>query len=76
MSSKSLSPENPFAGSFLQGMRRAPKGSVKSLLIAMLLVVSVLILITTMLVHYPKRVDAFLNLDNPVLSKQVVTSNK
>ena len=33
-------------------------------------------LVATMLVHYPQKVDAFLNSDEPVQSKHVVTSSK
>jgi hypothetical protein len=77
MSLKSLGVKDPFEASFSEGVRRAPqKGSAKSFIIALLLVVSLLTFITTMLLHYPQKVDAFLNSDNPTPSRQVVTSNK
>jgi hypothetical protein len=78
MSSKSLSAEDPFEASFSsESVRRVPqKDGVRSFFIALLLLVSLLTFITTMLVHYPQKVDAFLNSDNPVQSKQVVTSSK
>lgn len=37
------------------------------------LVVLFITFVATMLVHYPQKVDAFLNSDNPVQSRQVVT---
>jgi hypothetical protein len=78
MSSKSLSAEDPFEASISsENVRRArQRDSVKSFAIALLLVVSPLTFITTMLVHYPQKVDAFLNSDNPVQSKHVVTSSR
>jgi hypothetical protein len=78
MSSKSLSAKDPFEASFSSdNVRRVPqKDSVKSFVIALLLVVSLLTFITTMLVRYPQKVDAFLNSDNPVQSKHAVTSSK
>ena len=61
----------------LESVRRAPrKGNVKTFVIALLLVVSFLTFVATMLVHYPQRVDAFLNSDDPAESKHVVTSSK
>jgi hypothetical protein len=62
----------------LESVRRAPrKGNVKTFVIALLLVVSFLTFVATMLVHYPRKVDAFLNSDEPAESKHVVTtSNK
>ena len=60
-----------------ESVRRAPrKGNVKTFVIALLLVVSFLTFVATMLVHYPQRVDAFLNSDDPAESKHVVTSSK
>jgi hypothetical protein len=46
---------------------------VKNFIISLLLVVSFLTLGAMMLMHYPQKVDALLNLDEPVESKQVVT---
>jgi hypothetical protein len=61
----------------LESVQRVPqKGNLKSFVIALLLVVSFLTFAATMLVHYPQRVDAFLNSDEPAESKHVVTSNK
>jgi hypothetical protein len=61
----------------MESVRRVPqKGNVKSLVIALLLVVSLLTFIATMLVYYPHRVDAFLNSDEPAESKHVVTRSK
>jgi hypothetical protein len=61
----------------LESVRRVPqKGNVKSLVIALLLVVSFLTFVATMLVYYPHRVDAFLNSDEPAESKHVVSSSK
>ena len=60
----------------LESVRRAPrKGNVKTFVIALLLVVSFLTFVATMLVHYPRKVDAFLNSDDPAESKHVVTSS-
>jgi hypothetical protein len=57
--------------------RVTQKDSVKSFVIALLLlVVAFLTFVATMLVHYPQKVDAFLNSDQPVQSKQVVTTSK
>jgi hypothetical protein len=42
----------------------------------LLLVVAFLVFVATMLVHYPQKVDAFLNSDQPVQTKHVVTSSK
>jgi hypothetical protein len=61
----------------LESVRRVPqKGNVKSFVIALLLVVSFVTFVATMLVHYPQRVDAFLNSDDPAESKHVVTSSQ
>jgi len=61
----------------LESVRRVPqKGNAKSFVIALLLVVSFLTFVATMLVHYPQRVDAFLNSDDPAESKHVVTSSQ
>jgi hypothetical protein len=59
-------------------VRRVPeKDNVKGFVIAlMLLVVSFLTFVAAMLVHYPQKVDACLNSDEPLHSKHVVTSNK
>jgi len=74
---KSLNVEDPFDASFSEALRRASqKESAKSFVIAVLLVVSLLTFITTILLHYPQKVDAFLNSDNPAPSRQVVTSNR
>jgi hypothetical protein len=79
MSSKLLSAEGSPEASFrLESTRRAPqKDNVKSFVIALLLlVVSFLTFVATMLMHYPQKVDAFLNSDNPAQTKHVVTSSK
>jgi hypothetical protein len=79
MSSKLLSAEGSSEASFpsVSVRRESHKDNVKSFEIALLLlVVSFLTFIATMLVHYPQKVDAFLNSDQPVQSKHVVTSNK
>ncbi len=61
----------------VESVRRVPeKGNVKSFVIALLLVVSFLTFVATMLVHYPQRVDAFLNSDDPAESKHVVTRSQ
>jgi hypothetical protein len=53
------------------------KDSIKSFVIALLLlVVAFVVFVATMLVHYPQKVDAFLNSDQPVQSRHVVTSSK
>jgi hypothetical protein len=53
------------------------KDNVKGFVIALLLlVVSFLVFVATVLGHYPQKVDAFLNSDNPVQGKQVVTRSK
>ena len=54
--------------------RRSKSDSVNSFVIAALLIISLLAFVATMLVHYPQKVDAFLNSDQPVESKHVVTS--
>ncbi len=51
------------------------KHYLKSFVIALLLVVSFLTFLAAILVYYPQKVDAFLNSDDPVESKHVVTSN-
>jgi hypothetical protein len=51
--------------------------NVRGFVIALLLlVVSFLVFVATVLGRYPQKVDAFLNSDNPVQSKQVVTRSK
>jgi hypothetical protein len=68
------SSEIPFP---LESVRRVPrKGNVKSFVITLLLVVSFFTFVATMLVHYPQRVDAFLNSDDPAESKHVVTTSR
>ena len=79
MNSKLLSREGSSKVSFpSESVRRVPqKEHVKRFVIAMLLMVfSFITLVATMLVHYPQKVDAFLNSDQPVQSKHVVTSSK
>jgi hypothetical protein len=79
MSSKLLNSEGSSEASFrLESMRRVPpKDSVKSFVITLLLlVVSFLTFVAAMLLHYPQKVDAFLNSDNPAQTKHVVTSSK
>jgi hypothetical protein len=79
MNSKLLIAERSSESSFpSESVRRVPqKDSVKSFVIALLLlVVAFLTFVATMLVHYPQKVDAFLNSDQPVQSKHVVTSSK
>jgi hypothetical protein len=79
MNSKLLNAEGASEGSFpSESVRRVPqKDTVKSFVIALLLlVVSFITFVATMLVHYPQKVDAFLNSDQPVQSKHVVTSSK
>jgi hypothetical protein len=61
----------------LESVGRMPQKGVKSFFIALLLLfVSFVALVATMLVHYPQKVDAFLNSDEPVENKHVVTSSK
>jgi hypothetical protein len=79
MNSKLLSAEGSSESSFPSvSVRRVPhKDKVKSFAIALLLlVVSFPTFVATMLVHYPQKVDAFLNSDEPMQSKHVVTSSK
>jgi hypothetical protein len=78
MSSKLISAGGPHGVPFhSKSVRWVPqKDKVKSFVIALLLVVSFLTLLATMLVHYPQKVDAFLNSDESVESKHVVTSSK
>jgi hypothetical protein len=79
MNSKLLSVEGSSEVSLpSDSVPRAPqKDSVTSFLIALLLlVVAFLTFVATMLVHYPQKVDTFLNSDQPVQSKQVVTTSK
>jgi hypothetical protein len=47
--------------------------NVNTFVIALLLVFSFLTFGTTMLIRYPQKADAFLNSDEPVESKHVVT---
>jgi hypothetical protein len=62
--------------------RTPQQANVKSLAIAkrfvtaLLLVASFLTIVAKMLVHYPQKVDAFLNSGVPVESKHVATSSK
>jgi hypothetical protein len=77
MNSKSVNAEGPSKVSFpSEGLqpRIARKDNLNSFVIAALLIVSLLAFVATMLVHYPQKVDAFLNSDQPVESKHVVTS--
>jgi hypothetical protein len=69
------SPEVSFSS---ESVRRAPqKDNMKSFVIALLLlVVSFLTFVATMLMHYPQKVDAFLNSDQPVETRHVVTTSK
>jgi hypothetical protein len=69
------SPEVSFPS---ESVRRAPqKDNMKSFVIALLLlVVSFLTFVATMLMHYPQKVDAFLNSDQPVETRHVVTTSK
>jgi hypothetical protein len=46
---------------------------VNTFVIALLLIVSFLTFGATMLIRYPQKADAFLNSDEPVESKHVVT---
>jgi hypothetical protein len=76
MNLKSVSAEGSSKVSFpSESLRpqRSKSDSVNSFVIAALLIVSLLAFVTTMLVHYPQKVDAFLNSDQPVESKHVVT---
>jgi hypothetical protein len=78
MSSKLASAASSHGISFpSKNARRAPPHHhLKGFAIALLLVVSFLTLLVTVLVHYPKKVDAFLNSDDPAESKHVVTTSK
>ncbi len=78
MRSKLISAGGPHGVSFPSASKRwlPQKNNLKSFVIALLLVVSFLTFVATILVHYPQKVDAFLNSDEPVESKHVVTSNK
>jgi hypothetical protein len=78
MNSKLVSAERSSKVSFpSESVRRvSQKSSLNSFIIAALLIVSFLAFVATMLVHYPQKVDAFLNSDQPVQSKHVVTSSK
>ena len=79
MNSKLVSAESSSKVSFpSESMPRVKqKDSIKSFVIALLLlVVAFLVFVATMLVHYPQKVDAFLNSDQPVQTKHVVTSSK
>ncbi len=68
------SPEVSFPSERVRRVSRKGKGKV--FVIALLLVVSLLAFVATMLVHYPQKVDAFLNSDQPLESKHVVTTSK
>jgi hypothetical protein len=77
MNLKSVSDEGSSRVSFPAGSllpRRAKKDNLNSFVIAALLIVALLAFVATMLVHYPQKVDAFLNSDQPIESKHVVTS--
>jgi hypothetical protein len=79
MHSKLLSAEGSTVVSLpSDSVRRVPeKENVKSFVIALLLlVVAFLTFVAAMLAHYPQKADAFLNSDEPLHSKHVVTSNK
>jgi hypothetical protein len=79
MNSKLLNAEGASEASFpSENVRRvSQKDHVKSFAIALLLlVVSFITFVATILVPYPQNVDAFLNSDQPVQSKHVVTSSK
>jgi hypothetical protein len=78
MNSKSASAQGSSKVCFpSESVRRvSQKGNVNSFVIALLLIVSFLTFVATMLVHYPQKVDAFLNSDQPVQSKHVVTSSQ
>jgi hypothetical protein len=79
MNSKLLMAEGSPEVSFpSESVRRAPqKDNMKSFVIALLLlVVSFLTFVATMLMHYPQKVDAFLNSDQPVETRHVVTTSK
>ena len=75
MTMKVLSAETAPEISFpSRSVRRRPQHiGMKRLYVALLLSVSVVTLVGTVLVHYPQKVDAFLNSDEPIESKQVVT---
>jgi hypothetical protein len=62
----------------LGSVRRIPqKRGVRSFVIALLLLfVSFVTLVATMLVLHPQKVDAFLNSDEPVENKHVVTGSR
>ena len=78
MNSKLFSAEGTSEASFpSESVRRVPQNDgVKSFVIGLLLlVVSFITFVATMLVHYPQKVDAFLNSDQPVQSRHVVTSS-
>ena len=79
MSSKLLNAEGSSEASFrLENMRRVPqKDNLKSFFIALLLlIVAFFAFVAVMLIHYPQKIDAFLNSDNPVQSRQVVSKGK
>jgi hypothetical protein len=78
MSSKLISAASSHGISFpSKSVRRGPQhGNLKGFVIALLLVVSFLTLVATVLVYYPKKVDAFLNSDEPIESKHVVTTSR
>jgi len=79
MNSKLFNADGASEASFAsESVRRVSQvDNAKSLVIAFLLVVSFLSFIAAiMLVYYPQKVDAFLNVDNPAQSKHVVASSK
>jgi hypothetical protein len=55
---------------------RHPENDMKSFTVSLLLFLSFITLGAMMLVHYPQKVDAFLNSDEPVESKHVVTKGE
>jgi hypothetical protein len=78
MSSKLIGAEGAHGVPFPSESARwvTQKHNLKSFVVALLLVVAFLTFLATILVHYPQKVDAFLNSDDPVENKQVVTRSK
>lgn len=78
MSSKILSAGCSSEIAFLpESARRTPqKTGLKGFVIALLLCTAFFIFFVTMLVRYPQKVDAFLNSDEGVESRHVMTSHK
>jgi hypothetical protein len=54
--------------------RVSQRRTMKHFGIALLLVIALLTFLAVMLVHYPQKVDAFLNSDEPVETGHVVAS--